>query len=221
MAMKNSKDKRHDRNRDSDEQEMSQELRTRKSGEVSNAPQTKRGSVPETPGAGRKVLSVLKKIFAALLVSAAVVTLIVNYAFPVMRIYGSSMSATLIDGDIVIAQKTAHIKQGDICAFYTGSRILCKRVVGVGGDEIKVDKDGTVFVNGKELDEPYVKAKTLGDGDVDYPVKVPRDSYFVLGDNRRTSVDSRYSVIGCVSSEQVVGKLLFCILPLPSFGRID
>ena len=180
------------------------------------------GSNPETSKRPRgRVFRVVRKVFFALLVTAAAVTLIVSYAFPVMRIYGSSMSSTLVDGDIVIAKKTTALKQGDICAFYSGSRMLCKRVIGVGGDEITIDKEGTVFVNGEELDEPYLKGKSLGDSDVEYPVVVPQNSYFVLGDNRRTSIDSRNSVIGCISDEQVVGKLLFCILPLPSFGTID
>lgn len=194
-------------------------------GELSNEPdseeKTEGGSNPDTSTKRRRYLRVLRNVIVWLVVAAAVVTLVVNYVFPVMRIYGSSMSSTLVDGDIVIARKTTNLKHGDICAFYSGSRVLCKRVIGIGGDEIKIDKDGTVFVNGKTLDEPYLKSKSLGDSDVEYPLTVPKDSYFVLGDNRRTSVDSRNSVIGCVSSEQIVGKLLFCILPLPNFGMIE
>lgn len=176
---------------------------------------------PITSTRSRRFLRVLRNVLVWFLVTAAVLTLIVSYVFPVVRIYGSSMSSTLVDGDIVIARKTTDLKQNDICAFYSGNNVLCKRVIGVGGDEISIDKDGTVFVNGKILDEPYLKNKSLGDSDVEYPLTVPENSYFVLGDNRRTSVDSRNSVIGCVSSEQVVGKLLFCILPLPDFGVIE
>lgn len=173
------------------------------------------------PKKKRKLWQVLKRVFTTLVVTAAVMTLIISYVFPVMRIYGNSMSSTLVDGDVVVAHKTTELKQGDICAFNMGGRILCKRVIGVGGDEINIDKDGTVYVNGAELDEPYLKAKSIGECDIEFPVTVPEGSYFVLGDNRRTSIDSRNSVIGMVSTDQVVGKLLFCVLPLPSFGTID
>lgn len=176
---------------------------------------------PKAPAkGGKRLLRTLRNVAVWGLVTAAVLTLIVNYVFPVVRIYGSSMSSTLVDGDIVIATKTSELEKGDICAFYSGNRVLCKRVIGVENDVIEIDKDGTVYVNGTAIDEPYLKGKSLGDSDVEYPVTVPEGSYFVLGDNRRTSVDSRNSVIGCVSSEQVVGKLLFCVLPLPSFGSI-
>ncbi len=169
---------------------------------------------------GKGYLRILRNVLISLLIAAAVVVLIENYVFPVMRIYGSSMSATLVDGDIVIAHKTTELSRGDIIAFYYGSGILCKRVVGVAGDEITMDDSGTVYINGEELEEPYLKGKSLGECDVEFPITVPENSFFVLGDNRRASIDSRNTVIGCVSEEQVVGRILFCILPLPSFGRI-
>ena len=162
----------------------------------------------------------LRNVCLVMLVVAAVLVLVVNFVFPVLRIYGSSMSATLVDGDIVVARKTTKLDYGDVCAFYGGSRILCKRVIGLAGDEINIDEEGNVFVNGEALDEPYLKGKSLGDCDVEFPLTVPENSYFVLGDNRRASVDSRNNIIGCVPREQVVGKLLFCFLPFPSMGKI-
>ncbi len=169
----------------------------------------------------KEYLKMLRTVCATLIVAAAAVVLLVNFVFPVMRIYGSSMSATLVDGDIVVAHKTTKLGYGDVCAFYSGSRILCKRVIGLAGDEVNIDEDGTVYVNGKALEEPYLKGKSLGDCDVEFPLTVPENSYFVLGDNRRASVDSRNNIIGCVPREQVVGKLLFCLLPFPSMGKIQ
>ena len=159
-------------------------------------------------------------VLASIMIAAATVVLITNYAYPVMKIYGSSMGTTVVDGDIVIAKKTTTLAYGDICAFNFGNRILCKRVIGLGGDVIEMDDEGTVFVNGEVLDEPYLNGKSVGDCNIEFPYTVPKDCYFVLGDNRRISLDSRNKVIGCVSEEQIVGRLVFCILPPPSFGKI-
>lgn len=165
-------------------------------------------------------LAIVRNVGITLLVTASVVVLVVYFAFPVVRIYGNSMSATLVDGDIVIAHRTTKLDRGDICAFSSGNRVLCKRVIGLEGDVVDIDKFGTVSVNGEELVEPYLKGKSLGECNIDFPYTVPEGCYFVLGDNRRVSIDSRHTVIGCVSEEQMVGKLEFCILPFPSFGKI-
>ncbi len=161
----------------------------------------------------------LFKILAAAAVSAAVtaitVTLLVICVFPVVRIYGDSMSPTLFDGDIVITRKTATLERGDICVFSMNGRIFCKRVIGTGGDEIRIDENGVVYVNGTELAEPYLNGVSLGNSTVEYPVTVPEGSYFVMGDNRRTSIDSRNTVVGYIDSDQVEGKLLLRILPTP------
>ena len=160
------------------------------------------------------------RIVSVMLIVAAVTAIVSTYFFPVMRIYGSSMSSTLVDGDVAVMHKTEKLEHGDICGFYYGGRVLCKRVIGVEGDEINIDEEGTVFVNGKAVAEPYVKNKTLGDSDVEFPCTVPKDSYFVLGDNRRASVDSRNAVIGFVTKDQIAGRLLFCVLPLSDLGTI-
>lgn len=166
------------------------------------------------------LLAVIRNVCISMIVAAAAVVLLVYFAFPVVRIYGSSMSSTLVDGDIVITRRTTELERGDVCAFYSGSKILCKRIIGLEGDVIEIDKEGTVYVNGGELDEPYLKGKSLGECNIEFPYTVPDDSYFVLGDNRRVSIDSRNTAVGCVSEEQVVGRLLFCVLPFPSFGKI-
>ena len=146
----------------------------------------------------------------------AIVAVLLTCAFSVMRIYGDSMSPSLFDGDVVIAVKKNNLERGDICIFSKDGNFLCKRVVGLGGDKISVDENGVVSVNGEELPEPYLNTKNLGKSTVEYPVTVPENSYFVMGDNRRTSIDSRSTVVGFVDKRQVKGKLLIRILPTPA-----
>lgn len=183
-------------------------------------------STAEAPSARRRRrfqarFRIFCTISASLLVAAATVVLITNYAFPILSIYGSSMSTTVADGDIVIGYRTTNLKYGDICAFYYGNRILCKRVIGLSGDVIEMDEDGNVSVNGEELEEPYLLGKSVGLCDIEFPYTVPSDCFFVLGDNRRSSIDSRNAIMGCVSEDQIVGKLVYRILPIPSIGKIE
>lgn len=201
-------------------EEGSEEITSQSEGTSDN--DTDRAIQPAKKHARLKAyLKILRNVCAWLIVAAAAVVLIVHFAFPVMRIYGSSMSSTLVDGDIVIAHKTTELDRGDICAFYYGSQILCKRVIGLGGDVIEISAEGTVYVNGEELEEPYLKGKSLGDCDIEFPFTVPEGSYFVLGDNRRVSIDSRHDEIGCIEKDQMLGELVFCVLPLPSFGNLS
>ena len=162
----------------------------------------------------------LKNTVYALLVVAAVSVLIATLVLPVLEIYGNSMNPTFQNGDVVVSVKTADLKRGDICCLYYNNHILVKRVIGLEGDEILIDEDGRVFVNGKELDEPYVERKMLGDCDIEFPYTVPEQTVFVLGDNRSTSVDSRNASIGCISNEEIVGKIVFRVWPLKSFGTV-
>lgn len=166
-------------------------------------------------------LRIIYRVFSALVTAAAIIVLTINFAFPIMRVYGTSMSGSLADGDIVIAQKTTELAQGDICVFYFGGRMHCKRVIGLAGDVIEIDEEGTVTINGTELVESYLKNKSLGQCDIEFPYTVPNGTYFVLGDNRRNSIDSRSKVVGNVTEEQMVGRLIFCIYPFLNFGRIE
>lgn len=156
-----------------------------------------------------------------LIVTAAVSILAATMFFPVLQVSGISMEPTLEDGDIILLEKTGTFDTGDLIGFYYQNKILLKRVIGRSGDYIDIDKNGNVYVNDELLDEPYVSEKSLGECDIEFPYQVPDGKVFVLGDHRSTSVDSRSSEIGCVSEEQVVGRVIFRIWPLGSIGFLE
>ena len=156
-----------------------------------------------------------------LVVVAAVAVLIATVFLPVLQVSGTSMEPTLVDGDIILLVKTENFRTGDLCGFYWQNNLLLKRVIGVAGDYVDIDHDGTVYVNGVALDEPYVYEKSLGECDIDFPYQVPEGRVFVLGDHRRTSIDSRSSAIGCIEIDQIVGRVVWCIWPVNHFGDVD
>ena len=130
------------------------------------------------------------------------------------------MEPNLNDGDIVLLVKTNNLETGDLCAFYFSNKILIKRIIGVPGDYIWIEEDGTVFLNGSQMDEPYLSGKALGECDVEFPYQVPENSYFMMGDHRETSIDSRSSVIGCIAQDQIIGKIFCRLWPLSEFSWI-
>ena len=156
-----------------------------------------------------------------LLVVAAVAFLIATLFLPVLRVYGTSMEPTLKNKEIVVALKGSEFKRGDIVAFYYNNKILLKRVIGVAGDQIVIEKDGTVFVNGEKLEEPYISGKSLGECDLSFPYQVPDNRIFVMGDHRDVSIDSRSSTIGCIADESIVGKVAIRVWPLNEIGLIN
>lgn len=163
---------------------------------------------------------VIRSTIYILITVAATAVLVAVLLMPVLQIYGKSMAPTLTEGNIAISLKGSEFKTGDIIAFYYNNKILVKRVIASSGDWVDIKEDGTVFVNDKELDEPYVTEKAFGDCNIELPYQVPDSKIFVMGDHRSVSVDSRNSAIGCVAEEQIVGKLVFCVWPLQSFGGI-
>ena len=164
--------------------------------------------------------SVLRSTVYTLIIVAAVAVLTATLWLPVLQIYGSSMTPTLQDGEIVFSVKTSDFAPGDIVAFYYNNKILIKRVICGPADWVNIDGDGTVYVNGTVLDEPYLVEKALGDCNIELPYQVPDGKVFVMGDHRSTSVDSRNSAVGCVAQEQVVGKIIFRIWPLNRLGIV-
>lgn len=159
----------------------------------------------------KKYFRMLRNTFAVLIVVAAIAVLISTLFMPVIQVSGDSMEPTLKDGDILLLVKTKNFDCGDLCCVSWHNKMLLKRVIGLPGDKIDIDSDGNVSVNGKLLDEPYAQDKSLGECDVQFPLTVPENSLFILGDKRASSIDSRSSAIGCVDKEQVIGRVLFTL----------
>ncbi len=164
---------------------------------------------------------VVRTILFALMVTAAAAVIVAVLMFPVLRMSGTSMTDTLMEGDIVVTMNSSDFTTGDVIAFHYNNSLLVKRVIAVTGDWVDIDKDGNVFVNGEQLDEPYVSDKSLGECNITLPYQVPEERIFVMGDHRETSIDSRNTAVGCVSKDLVVGKLLFRVWPLSGFGTIQ
>lgn len=162
----------------------------------------------------------LKSTIAILMVVAAAAVLVATLWMPVLRIYGSSMVPTLSDGQIVVSVKTTDFRPGDIAAFYHGNKLLIKRYIAGPSDWVNIDNDGNVFINGVELDEPYLTEKAFGETNITLPYQVPDKRYFLMGDNRDVSIDSRNTAVGCVAADQIVGKVVFRIWPLREFGPV-
>ena len=156
----------------------------------------------------------LRTTIYTLLAAAAAAILVATLWLPVLQIYGSSMNPVLQEGQLVVAVKSKKFQQGDVVAFYYNNKILVKRVIAGPGEWVDIDEDGNVFVNGEELEEPYLTEKALGQCDIELPYQVPDNQYFVMGDHRATSADSRSTTVGCVFADAVVGRLLFRVWPL-------
>ena len=164
----------------------------------------------------------LKNTIYSLITVAAMAVLVAVFIMPVLQIYGQSMTPTLSEGNIVLSLKGSKFETGDIVAFYYNNKILVKRVIARSGEWVDIDNRGNVFVNGTQLDEPYITDKSIGDEcDIIFPYQVPESRVFVMGDHRSVSLDSRNTAIGCVAEEVIVGKIVFKVWPLNDFGPIN
>lgn len=169
----------------------------------------------------KRFMRVLRSTIYSLIVVAAVAVLVATIWMPVLQIYGSSMTPTLTEGNIVVSVKGSDFEEGDLIAFYLGNKILVKHCIAGPGQWVDIDDEGNVYVDGELLDEPYLKEKAYGDCDIELPYQVPENRWFCIGDHRSTSVDSRNTSVGCVADEQVVGKIVFRIWPLTEFDTLN
>lgn len=165
----------------------------------------------------RQYIGALRGTAAVLLVVAAAVLISTTF-LPVLRIYGSSMAPALNGGDVVVALRSGSYQRGDVIAFYYNNKILVKRVIGLPGETVSIGPDGAVSIDGEPLEEPYLTETSLGECTIELPYEVPEGRYFVMGDNREVSSDSRNAAIGCAAEEQIVGKLVLRVWPLGGFG---
>lgn len=163
----------------------------------------------------------LRSTLYALIITAAVSVLIASLVLPVMQIYGASMAPTLEEGEIVVSVRKRSYARGEVVGLYYANRVLVKRIIAVEFDVVDLAEDGTFTVNGEPLEEPYLEVKSYGySTDTEFPLQVPEGSYFVAGDNRADSMDSRSTLIGCISDEDIVGRIFFSVWPLGRFGRV-
>ena len=163
---------------------------------------------------------ILMRTVYSLIIVSAVAVLIATLVLPVLQISGTSMEPMLNNGEIVVLFKTTDLQRGDLCGFSYSNKILIKRVIGLPGDTIVIDESGTVYINGARLREPYISEKGLGECDIEFPYTVPDQMFFLMGDHRATSIDSRSTVIGCVTYDQIIGKIFLKVWPLTDFTFI-
>lgn len=164
---------------------------------------------------------VLRSTVFTLICVAAVAILIAMLFMPVLQIYGSSMTPCMNDGDIVVTLKRSEFQRGDVISLYYNNKILVKRVIAFPGEWVNLDADGNAYVNDQLIEEPYLEEKAFGEVNIELPYQVPDGRLFVMGDHRATSADSRNTAVGCVSEEQIVGRVLLRVWPFERFGWIE
>ncbi|MDK2798390.1 MAG: signal peptidase [Clostridiales bacterium] len=161
----------------------------------------------------------------AIVIAFVIALLIRTFVFSLIRVQGYSMIPTLQHNDRLIVTKLMYKpKQGDIIILRPPmhkNTYYVKRVIAVSGQTVDIDfKKHIVYVDGKALIENYVNEPIAQPGDIQFPRTVPENTVFVLGDNRNDSRDSRYSDIGMVPYQSIIGKAIFRIWPINKLGSV-
>jgi len=149
-------------------------------------------------------------VILLLLVVTAIICVIV-FKITTYHIVGNSMNPTLEQNELVLSMTPKEYHRGDIISFETEEGTTIKRIIGLPGEKVFIDKYGTVFINDNELKEEYIKSKVRGDIETPNPYTVGTDEYYVLGDNRGDSKDSRFLKVGCIKKEKIKGHIIVSI----------
>ncbi len=174
---------------------------------------------------GTKTSDFIYECLESVAQSLILVTILFVFIFIRVQVDGQSMENTLHHKDQLIVRKWNYTPQnGDIVAISRGqyfNKPIIKRVIATEGQTLKIDfETGKVMVNGKVIDEPYIKEVMTETGDNKIPEVVPEGYTFVMGDNRNNSADSRFRVIGLIDNKTIVGRAIFRIYPFDSFGKL-
>ncbi len=158
------------------------------------------------------IFQIIAITLAIFLVSCIMISAISFHA-RLLHISGTSMEPTIETSSWVLSTSKKEYNHGDIIAFNHKDVIMIKRIIGVPGDIVNIDLSGTVTINGNVIEEPYLTSKSLGQPEIKFPYTVQPNTYFVLGDNRADSIDSRNLAIGGVKTTDIVGKVTYSIIP--------
>ncbi len=163
---------------------------------------------------------------SAFLFALIIVVMLMTFCFRLVDVDGDSMLETLQDKNKIIVTGLNYEPQvGDIVVISHGAELdkaLVKRVIAVGGQTVDINSEtGEVIVDGIVLDENYINGKTTAIGDVEFPIDVEEGTVFVLGDNRPISKDSRFTEVGLIENENIIGKVRYRIYPFDEFGKVQ
>lgn len=174
------------------------------------------GSIHIEKEKSKKQLKKLHKIIV-LIVVIALSFLIATHWISILRIQSSSMSPTIDAGQIVIVLKKKKVQQGDIVTYRNKNKLFVKRVIAGQGQYVDIDINGKVSIDHKRIKEDYIGELSLGKCDISLPHQVDQSHWFCMGDEREISVDSRSSLIGDISEDEIEGVVVFSIWPLNKF----